>query len=89
VSIVEAKSIKQADTGRKLVKVSALLHTVLGQAYLDEAVTLSGQKKSDYVARFVDKDDPIAAAREKYRQMVQEKVKPKLKIRKISLQRIT
>jgi aspartyl-tRNA(Asn)/glutamyl-tRNA(Gln) amidotransferase subunit A len=89
VSIVEAKSIKQADREIKLVKVSALLHTVLGQAYLDEAVALSGQTKPDYVARFVDKEDPIAAEREKYRQMVREKAKPKLKIRKVSLERRT
>jgi hypothetical protein len=48
-----------------VAKLSILLHTVLGQANLDEAVALSGQTQSHYVASFVGEEDPNVTEREK------------------------
>jgi aspartyl-tRNA(Asn)/glutamyl-tRNA(Gln) amidotransferase subunit A len=70
ISIADAMLLKKGGENKQVEKVSTILLKALGTKRLDEAAALQQQSRSDYVERFINENDPVAAEKVHY-----EKVK--------------
>ncbi|KAF2828841.1 amidase-domain-containing protein [Ophiobolus disseminans] len=84
VTIAEARAIGQ-ERDRKKEEVENLLLTILGTRYLDKAAAILDTSREGYMARFVQKDDPVAAEKAFFHNLMDQKQHAEYASRRIKL----
>jgi aspartyl-tRNA(Asn)/glutamyl-tRNA(Gln) amidotransferase subunit A len=75
VSIPEVIAIRYAEKEQRIAEMVALLGSAIGRKRLEEAAALAQKPPSEYVSRFLEAKDPIAAEEAMYKELVQEAAK--------------